>query len=139
MAAAPTSAQPTPTIGGVHHVAITVRDLEASVAFYERLLGFGPVAELAGEGLRRRLFALPGGTNLGLTQHERSTDETFSPFRPGLDHLGLGVASRDDLVAWVTHLDAVGIAHDGIVDVDYGSAVSLKDPDGTALELFVGA
>jgi len=139
MVAAPTSTHPTPTIGGVHHVAITVRDLDASVAFYERLLGVGPVAELAGEGLRRRLFALPGGTNLGLTQHDRGVDGDFSPFRPGLDHLGLGVASRDDLVAWVAHLDAVGIAHDGIVDVDYGSAISIKDPDGTALELFVGA
>ncbi|SDH85592.1 VOC family protein [Agrococcus jejuensis] len=128
-----------PTIDGVHHVAITVRDLDASVAFYERLLGAPPVASLAGEGLLRRLFALPGGTNLGLTQHETRADGDFSPFRPGLDHLGLGVASRDDLEAWVEHLDAVGIAHDGIVDVEYGSALSLKDPDGVALELFVGA
>ena len=128
-----------PTIDGVHHVAITVGDLDASVAFNARMLGAGPVADLEGEGLRRRLFALPGGTNLGLTQHERTSDEGFDPFRPGLDHLGLAVASRDELVAWTEHLDAVGIAHDGIVDVSYGSAVSLKDPDGTALELFVGA
>ncbi|GAA2171905.1 VOC family protein [Agrococcus versicolor] len=127
-----------PTISGVHHVAITVRDLDASVAFYERLLGAPPVAELAGDGLQRRLFALPGGTNLGLTQHERTSADGFSPFRPGLDHLGLGVASRDELVAWAEHLDAVGIDHDGVVDVDYGSALSLKDPDGIALELYVG-
>lgn len=128
-----------PTIGGVHHVAITVRDLDASVAFYERLLGAPPAASLEGDGLRRRLFALPGGTNLGLTQHDVPPDDDFSPFRPGLDHLGLGVESRDELVRWVHHLDAEGIAHDGIVDVEYGSALSVKDPDGVALELFVGA
>lgn len=128
-----------PTVSGVHHVAITVRDLDASVAFYERLLGSPPAASLEGEGLRRRLFALPGGTNLGLTQHDRGVEGDFSPFHPGLDHLGLGVASRDELAAWVRHLDDVGIAHDGIVDVDYGSALSVKDPDGIALELFVSA
>ena len=60
-----------PTVSGVHHIAITVSDLAASVDFYARLLGAPPAASLEDDRLRRRLFALPGGTNLGLTQHDR--------------------------------------------------------------------
>jgi len=37
----------------------------------------------------------------------------------------------------VTHLDAEGIPHSGIALADYGFALSIKDPDGTALEFFV--
>lgn len=128
-----------PQITGMDHVAITVRDLDASVDFYQRLLGAPPAASIEDDGLRRRLFDLPGGIHLGLTQHERGHEGPFDPLRPGLDHLGLQVASREELERWAEHLDALGIAHDGLVDADYGTALSLKDPDGTALELFVAA
>ena len=58
---------------------------------------------------------------------------------PGLDHLGFGVADREELQAWADHLTAVGIDHSGLVEVPYGIALSLKDPDGIALEFFLGA
>ena len=127
-----------PHVTGIHHLAITVSNLDASTAFYERVLGFPPQSELEGEGLHRRLFTLPGGTNLGLTEHSPSTSETFSPFRPGMDHLGLAVDTREELDAWAEHLTDAGIEHSGLVDAPYGTALSFKDPDGTALELFVG-
>lgn len=129
-----------PRLTGVHHIAITVRDLDVSVAFYTRLLGDGPAAAIEeDEGLRRRLFALPGGTNLGLTQHDEPASGDFDPLVPGLDHIGLAVESRDELERWAEHLASVGIDHDGLVEAPYGIALSLKDPDGTALELFVSA
>ena len=37
---------------------------------------------------------------------------------------------------WATRLDELGIAHNGIKDAHYGSGVSFRDPDGTALEFF---
>ncbi|PPF46230.1 glyoxalase [Pseudoclavibacter sp. AY1F1] len=128
-----------PTFTNIHHLAVTVRDLDSSVAFYEQVFGFEPATEIDGEQLHRKLFALPGGTNLGLTQHDRGDDtsESFSPFSPGLDHIGLSVESRDELDAWARHLSEHGIEHSGIVEAPYGYALSFKDPDQIALEFFV--
>jgi glyoxylase I family protein len=128
-----------PQFTGIDHLALTVSDLEASSAFYELVFGFPPSGELGGEKLRRRLFTLPGGTNLGLTEHDPATTETFTPFRPGMDHLGLRVESLDELRAWAAHLASSGVENSGLVDADYGTALSFADPDGVALEFFVGA
>ncbi|MFY0408059.1 VOC family protein [Solicola sp. PLA-1-18] len=126
-----------PQTTGIDHLAVTVSDLDRAVEFYQRVLGSPPVGELEGEGLHRRIFALPGGPRLGLTRHDATASGDFDPRRPGLDHLGLGVTDVDELRAWADHLDAVGVAHSGLVEADYGVALSFTDPDGTALELFV--
>ncbi len=127
-----------PQFNGIHHLALTVSDLKASVAFYQRVFGFAPASELEGDNLQRTLFALPGGTNLGLTQHRPSTTEIFSPFRPGMDHLGFGVSTRAELSAWADHLTSIEVAHSGLVEAPYGTALSFADPDGIALEFFMG-
>lgn len=128
-----------PRLTGIHHLALTVSNLGVSAAFYERALGFPPTNEITDDSLHRRLFMLPSGTNLGLTEHDPTTTETFSPFRPGMDHVGFGVDTKDELLLWAQHLTDSGIEHSGLVDAPYGTALSFKDPDGTALELFVGA
>lgn len=126
-----------PAFSGIDHLAITVSDLDSSESFYERLWGMPAAGGLTGESLRRRLFRLPDGKTFGLTEHDRGTDSTFSPFVPGMDHVGFGVESVAELQRWVEHLDAAGIEHSGIVEADYGFALSVKDPDNTALEFFV--
>ncbi len=87
----------------------------------------------------RRVFALPSGQGLGLTQHEAGSKSLFDPTNAGLDHVGLACADREQLMAWAAHLDRLGIAHSGVRDADYGSALSFTDPDGNALEFFAGA
>jgi hypothetical protein len=37
---------------------------------------------------------------------------------------------------WKARLDELGIANGGVVDADYGSALSFRDPDNIALEFF---
>ena len=64
------------------------------------------------------------------------TVEPFDERRPGLDHVALGVPDRDELVRWTFRLNALGVAHGGIVDAGYGSGLSFRDPDNIALELF---
>ncbi|NYF14327.1 catechol 2,3-dioxygenase-like lactoylglutathione lyase family enzyme [Pseudoclavibacter sp. JAI123] len=127
-----------PTFTNIHHVAVTVRDLDTSVAFYEKVFGFEPATEIDDTTLHRKLFALPGGTALGLTQHDGGDgSDGFTPFSPGLDHLGLTVESREELEAWDAHLTENGVEHSGIVEAPYGYALSFKDPDQIALEFFV--
>lgn len=126
-----------PDFPPITHVAVTVTDLDRSAAWYERLLGTGPALDEDAGGFYHKVYALAGGTLLGLHLHpDGETGETFRATRPGLDHLAFGCASRDELVGWESRLDELGIPHGGVVDAHYGSGLSFKDPDGTALEFF---
>jgi catechol 2,3-dioxygenase-like lactoylglutathione lyase family enzyme len=127
-----------PSFTGIDHLALTVTDLDVSVPFYEKLWGMPVAGSLEGNDLTRRIFRLPSGTTVGLTQHDTSASTAFSPFTPGMDHVGFGVESVEELGRWVAHLDELGIDNSGLVEADYGVAVSFTDPDGTALEFFVG-
>jgi glyoxylase I family protein len=128
-----------PTFSGIHHVALTVADLEVSVPFYEQVLGFAATTTMTDGPFTRRVFALPGGQGLGLTQHDKGSAGRFDATLPGLDHVGFSCATRDDVMAWAEHLDRVGVAHSGVQEADYGTALSFADPDGNALEFFASA
>jgi catechol 2,3-dioxygenase-like lactoylglutathione lyase family enzyme len=123
---------------GLAHVAVTVKDVEASGPWYRKLFGADPVLdEHTDAGFRHLVWVLDGGTLFGIHQHERGVpDERFTEFRVGLDHVGFGVASRADLEEWVEKLNGLGISHGGIVDAGYGSGLSFRDPDNIALEFF---
>jgi catechol 2,3-dioxygenase-like lactoylglutathione lyase family enzyme len=122
----------------LNHVALTVRDLSVSVPWYESLFGAAPVAdEDTSPNMHHTVFLLGNGTLLGLHQHERpAPDERFSEFRVGLDHVGFGCASRDELEKWARRLDELKIEHGEIKDAPYGSGLSFRDPDGITLEFF---
>jgi glyoxylase I family protein len=126
----------TPTLGGITHVAVTVRDLAVSVPWYSRLVGAGPVLDEDTGPFRHAVFAV-GGTLLGLHQFPEGIEEgTPSPRRLGMDHVAFAVADRAGLVAWADRLDELGVDRGAIVDAHYGSGLAFKDPDGIPLELF---
>lgn len=126
-----------PSIG---HVALTVRDLSVSRRWYQRLFGADPVLDEPTEGGFHHTVFMVGGTLVGLHQHKTDNgDATFSEFRTGLDHVAFGCTNRGQLSEWEMHLDGLGITHGGIVDADYGSGLSFRDPDGIALEFFAPA
>jgi glyoxylase I family protein len=119
------------------HVALTVTDLDASVQWYERLLGLKPVLDEDAGGFHHTVYLLRGGTLLGLHKHPATDgNDRFDEQRPGLDHLSFGVADRAELEAWQARLDELGIPHGEIVDAHYGSGLSFRDPDNIALEFF---
>jgi glyoxylase I family protein len=124
---------------GIHHIALTVVDLAVSVPFYEKLLGASPAATMTDGPFTRRVFTLPDGQGLGLTQHDRSCSGRFNATAPGLDHIGFACTDRDHVLTCAEHLDAIGVPHSGVQDAAYGSAVSFADPDGNALEFFASA
>jgi glyoxylase I family protein len=126
----------TPALGPITHVALTVRDIEASIPWYAALIGAAPVLDEDTGPYRHAVFAL-GGTLLSLHSFpEGIEDLSFSPRRLGMDHVSFACADRNELVDWVRRLTGMGIVHGRIVDAHYGSALPFEDPDGLPLEIF---
>ncbi len=137
------------SLGPIHHLRLTVTDVERSRAFYAELLGFqiamdapppagDPHHDLTVEILQGGIVMVNGDTLIGLrpVDAQRAGDR-FDPFRCGLDHLSFGVAGRADLEAAIQAFEERGIEHGRITDLPpFGIAVlPFKDPDGVALEL----
>ena len=125
-----------PEFPPIHHVAVTVRDLDRSVPWYQALIGADPVID-EDTGPFRHVVWLIGGTLLGLHQFsDGDTELEFDEHRIGLDHVSFACANSDELATWEAHLDELGISHGGIVDAPYGSGLSFRDPDNLPLEFF---
>lgn len=129
---------------GFSHVRLTVRDIEVSRRFYDRVFGWEVAYEVpadADQATRDRLwfvfdgviYKVPGGL-LGL-RPVAPADDSFSEDRVGLDHLSFSVAAKADLDAAVAVLDAAGVEHGGVKDAGTMHLLELRDPDGIALEL----
>jgi glyoxylase I family protein len=130
-----------PRVIGVHHLSLSVTDLERSVAFYRDVLGFERVADLTGPGfLRARLRHAGTEFMLTLTAHEEGRGGRFDPRRPGLDHVAFWLPSPEDVDAFAVRLDERGIERSAVrVHGDPpGDSVVLpfRDPDGVQLEVF---
>ncbi len=127
-----------PTFPSMTHVAVTVTDLDRSTRWYSELLGSQPVLDEDEEtgGFHHTVFAIGGGQLFGLHTHPQGIRDAFDEHRTGLDHVSFGCADRDELQKWAARLDELGVAHGPIVDANYGSGLSFRDPDGIALEFF---
>lgn len=119
------------------HVGLTVRDRHASADWYEQVLGFQFVKEFE-VGIPRILLLHPdSGFLVGLYSHPDASGDTFSPLRTGLDHFALEVERRDDLDTWARHLDSHGVAHSPVRELGHSSFISVEDPDGIQIELWL--
>lgn len=138
---------PRPPRPRLHHIALTVTDLDASIAWYERIFGVAFQMEVPHPGGTGKILADDGRELVfALHRHDANEGETFAETRTGLDHVGLGVPSRSDLEAWQTHLDAQGVrralmanhpcTQSPIEDHGFGSILVFRDPDNVQIELF---
>jgi catechol 2,3-dioxygenase-like lactoylglutathione lyase family enzyme len=116
----------------ITHIAITVTDLERSVAWYTRLFGSEPVIST-----RAGTFAWAAWPQFGLHQHDEPLDDVaFDERRPGLDHVAFRCTDQQELEAWRQRLIELGIEHSDVLHEFYGSGLAFRDPDGIALEFF---
>ena len=124
-------------VTGFHHLALTVRDLDASTSWYEALFDLDTVMDEPGDERRARVYRLRGTeVMLGLTEHRGNDGSAFRPDRTGLDHAAFAVATRADVDAWVERLDGAGVVHSGRIDIPIGAILNFPDPDGIQLSIF---
>ena len=121
---------------GIHHVALRVTNLQISKQFYIDTLGFQTILE----GPTFFIF-LAGGTAVGILGPDESTqtDDSFSPFRVGLDHLSFVCEAEAELERVATALEDLGIMNTGVkIDETLGKKyVAFKDPDRISLEFYM--
>ncbi len=121
-----------PEFGGVDHASLSVTDLDRSEGFYADVLG---LLRLADFGTARVLVHRPTSFMLALVRHDAAYGDRFTELHTGLDHLGFGVSSREELVAWEGRLEALGVEYTPIRDMEFGAHLNFRDPDHIALEL----
>lgn len=131
-----------PSFNRVSHIALTVPDMRVSAGWYERVLGFDFVKEFQvapGDAGIPRILLLhqPSGLLLSLCGHPGRTGDAFDPRRTGLDHIGFEVADRAELTSWMAHLDALGVGHSPVRELGHACFVSVEDPDGVQIELWL--
>ncbi|MFB7500170.1 VOC family protein [Streptomyces sp. NPDC056161] len=129
------------TFTGIAHIAIVVHDMDASVDWYRRALGFEPDGGVrpgpVEVGHPRQIMHHPD-SGLVLAVHEplRRSGDMFDPSRTGLDHFSLAVSDRAALDGWARRLDGLGVPRSPVRDAGYAEFVSVADPDGIAWELW---
>jgi glyoxylase I family protein len=132
--------------GGIHHLRLTVTDLQRSRQFYISVLGFEVAAESPPDDdpsaaeVFKILFGgvvmIRGNLLMGLRPMAPSGDR-FDPDRVGLDHLSFSVANRGELEQALRLLDEHGVTHGQITSLpSFGiDVLPFEDPDGVQLEL----
>ena len=137
--------------GPIHHIRMSVTDVDRSKAFYTEVLGFDVALDAPPppdsehhdaivDSLQGGVILMHQGMFFGLRPvdvERTSGPDRFDPFRVGLDHLSFSVPTRADLDAAVQLLDERGVEHGPIRElVPLGLCfLAFFDPDGIALEL----
>jgi glyoxylase I family protein len=126
-----------PDVSGIHHVSVTVTDIERSVPWYSDLLGLTKLMEEAhpdGSGYAVVLGKPDWSMCVGLHTHPTNERERFSESRTGLDHIGFMVSGRAELDAWETRLTEMGVEHSPVNDQGGYAVLVFRDPDHIQLE-----
>jgi glyoxylase I family protein len=132
--------------GEIHHLRLTVTDVDRSRQFYTQLLGFEvavespPADDPSAAEAFKILFGgvvMTRGTLIMGLRPMAASGERFDPDRVGLDHLSFSVASRDDLEHALRLFDERGVTHGQITRLpSFGiDVLPFEDPDGVQLEL----
>jgi catechol 2,3-dioxygenase-like lactoylglutathione lyase family enzyme len=131
----------------MHHIALTVTDVDASVRWYEDVFGLKFMMDVPHPGGLGKLLA-DEAFELVIVVHRHDANDggLFAETSTGLDHIGFVVPSRADLEAWQSHLESKGVVRadaadkpetqSPIADEPYGSVLVFRDLDNIQLEFF---
>ncbi len=137
----------TPKGPALQHLALNVRDIEASHRFYTEVLGFEHCGTLAipestgikfrfyrGEDSRHHDFALVQAPDLSQVP---AADTKWSMFanRAGINHIAICYPSREVFLARLAHLKKCGVEFRMRGNHGMTHSVYVSDPDGNGVEV----
>ena len=122
-------------MSGVHHVGLSVTDVQRSKEFYVELFGW---KEVGSDNSLGYAFLSDGKNTITLWQQ---SDSPYARSHAGLHHLALAVNGADELIRaeQILRKRQIRIHYDRIVPVaEGGKAAELYcyDPDGICIELY---
>lgn len=128
-------------INGINHFAISVEDLEESIAWYERVFGFTvvdrseipgtgiKVSHMQGPGFLLEIFCAPGQAPLAEDRKVPNRDLLLR----GNKHISFGVPDAHILL---DEFKALGVNVAMIAEVDGTYGVFINDNTGNLIEIF---
>lgn len=123
----PSSAQ------GIHHVALISSDVEATVRFYQEILGF-PLTEIFENrdyrGSNHFFFDVGNGNLLAFFDFPDLDLGPYAEVLGGLHHIAISI-SPDEWQAARGRMDEAGVEY----MLESGTSIYFRDPDGARLEL----
>ncbi len=129
----PQEERPESSARGLHHTALISSDVEATVRFYQDVLGF-PLTELIDNrdypGSSHFFFDIGNGNLLAFFDFPGLDVGAYAEVLGGLHHVAISV-DPDRWGTLVERLDEAGVPH----EVHSGVSVYFQDPDGARIEL----
>ena len=118
---------------GLHHTALLCADVERTVRFYQDVLGF-PLTEIVENrdyaGSSHFFFDIGNGNLLAFFDLPGLELGEYAEVLGGLHHMAISV-DPDRWGALRTRLDEAGVDY----EVESGTSIYFRDPDGARLEL----
>jgi catechol 2,3-dioxygenase-like lactoylglutathione lyase family enzyme len=125
--------RPAPSARGLHHFALICADVRRTIEFYQNVLEF-PLTEIFENrdypGSNHFFFDIGNGNLLAFFDLPGLDLGPYAEVLGGLHHLAISVTPE----RWQhlrARLDAAGVPY----DVESGSSIYFRDPDGARLEL----
>ena len=126
-----------PTIEGIHHLKLPVRDLGRSLHFYERLFGAERIPEADHHreddgtlyGYILKVPRLGAMLELRLNPEQARAQRRFDPFT-------VAVKDRSTLERWRLYLEAANVPHSPILTAIQAWVMVVEDPDEHRLRLY---
>jgi catechol 2,3-dioxygenase-like lactoylglutathione lyase family enzyme len=129
----PAAERPASTARGLHHTALISSDVEATIRFYQDVLGF-PLTELIENrdyaGSSHFFFDIGNGNLLAFFDFPGLDVGPYEEVLGGLHHVAISVEPQrwEALVARLTEAGIEHVVHSGV-------SVYFRDPDGARIEL----
>jgi len=120
-----------PSLEGLRHIALYVRDIERSLAFYRDVIGMS----LEWRPDPDNVYLTSGSDNLALHRRQGGTDS------PGdsqvLDHIGFLVRRPSDVDEWARYLEECGVTLSQTPKThrDGARSIYFDDPDGIRIQV----
>ncbi|MBW0093293.1 VOC family protein [Pseudonocardia sp. KRD-184] len=133
----PLAERPRSTVKGVHHAALICKDVEATIRFYQDLLGF-PLVELVENrdysGSSHFFFDIGNRNLLGFFDFPGHDHPDFSETIGAVQHIALST-SPEEFAAVRARLDEAGVEYIG-PDRGIDNSLYIRDPNGVGIEFY---